>query len=128
MSGVNKIFLSSGDSSAAEPAPQAPASLLSDKVYVECKNGFAAAPRVKMSRPLNYIREDFVDVENAKSIGTPLELAILVQKWCRPLYTLCHGLLGGMALLHVILVSAYSVGGPKLCQKLLQTLMRPVRM
>jgi hypothetical protein len=118
MSVANTIFLSSGDCSVVDPVPQAPASLPPDKVYVECKNGFSAAPRVKMSLPLNYIREDFVDVENAKSIGTPLELAILIQKWCRPLYTLCHGLLGGMALLHIILVSAYSVGSPKLCQRL----------
>lgn len=98
--------LDTGNCSVVEPAPQVPASLPPDKVYVERKNGFATAPRVKMFRPLNYIREDFVDVENAKSFGTPLELAILIQKWCRPLYTLCHGLLGGMALLHIILVYA----------------------
>jgi hypothetical protein len=105
MSVVDAIFLSSGDCSVMEPVPQTSASLPPDKVYVEYKNGFASTPRVEMFHPLNYIREDFVDVESAKSIGTPLELAILVQKWCRPLYTLCHGLLGGMALLHVILVS-----------------------
>ncbi|XP_033610904.1 uncharacterized protein LOC111873228 isoform X2 [Cryptotermes secundus] len=98
--------LDTGDCSVVEPVPQAPASLPPDKVYVERKNGFATAPRVKMFRPINYIREDLVDVQNAESSGTPLELAILVQKWCHPLYTLCHGLLGGMALLHIILVYA----------------------
>lgn len=110
-----------------EPVPQAPASLHPDKVYVECKNGFAAAPRVKMFHPLGHIKEDFVDVQNAGSSGTPLELAILIQKWCRPLYTLCHGLLGGMALLHIILVSAYLVGGHKFCQ-VVTNILRLLRM
>jgi hypothetical protein len=82
MSVVDTIFLSSGDCSVVEPVPQA---LPPDKVYVEHKNGFATTPRVNAFHPLNDIREDFVDVENAKSVGTPLELAILVQKWCRPL-------------------------------------------
>lgn len=127
MSVVGTIFLSSGDCSVVEPGPQAPASLTPDKVYVERKNGFATAPRVKMFRPLNYMKEDFVDVQNAKSSGTPLELAILIQKWCRPLYTLCHGLLGGMALLHIILVSAYSVGGPKFSQ-VVTNILRLLRM
>jgi hypothetical protein len=98
--GGSSISLSSGDTQ----APQAPTSPLPDKVYVECKNGFATTPRGKMFHTLNY-NGDNVDVENSKSAGTPLELAILVQKWCRPFYTLCHGLLGGMALLHIIMVS-----------------------
>jgi hypothetical protein len=102
---VDPIFLSSGNSSVIEAAPQAPASLPPDKVYVEHKSGFATTPRVKIFRPLNYGREDIVDVDNSSAISTPLELAILVQKWCRPLYTLCHGFLGGMALLHIIMVS-----------------------
>lgn len=110
-----------------EPVPQAPASVPPDKVYIERKNGFATAPRVKMFHPINYIREDLVDVQNAESSGTPLELAILVQKWCHPLYTLCHGLLGGIALLHIILVSAHSDSGPIFCQ-VLTNLLRLLRM
>jgi hypothetical protein len=102
---VNPIFLSSDNSSVIEAAPQAPPSLPPDKVYVEHKSGFATTPRVKIFRPLNYGREDVVDVENSTAVSTPLELAILVQKCCRPLYTLCHGLLGGMALLHIIMVN-----------------------
>lgn len=96
--------LDTGNSSVIEAAAQAPASLPPDKVYVEHKSGFATTPRVKIFRPLNYGREDIVDVDNSSAISTPLELAILVQKWCRPLYTLCHGFLGGMALLHIIMV------------------------
>jgi hypothetical protein len=89
-------------------------------VYVECKNGFATTPRRKMFHPLNYIEGDIVDVGNSKSVGTPLELAILVQKWCRPFYTLCHGLLGGMALLHIILVSVNPADGFKFERKFSQ--------
>jgi hypothetical protein len=102
---VDPVFLLSGSSSVIEAAPQAPASVPADKVYVEHKSGFATTPRVKIFRPLNCGREDVVDVHNLSAITTPLELAILVQKWCHPLYTLCHGLLGGMALLHIIMVS-----------------------
>jgi hypothetical protein len=96
--------LDAGNSSVIEAAPQAPASVSPDKVYVEHKSGFATTPRVKIFHPLNYGGEDIVDVHNASAVSTPLELAILVQKWCRPFYTLCHGLLGGMALLHIIMV------------------------
>lgn len=102
---MGPIFLSSGDCSVIEAAAQAPASFPPDKVYVEHKNGFATTPRVKVFRPLSYGREDVVDVGNSSIAGTPLELAVLVQKWCHPLYTLCHGLLGGMALLHIVMVS-----------------------
>jgi hypothetical protein len=102
------VTLSSGDCMVVERIPQVPASLPSDKVYVERKNGFVATPRVKMFQPLNDVKEDLMDVANSKSVGTPLELAIRIQKWCHPLYMLCHGLLGGMALLHIILVSMNS--------------------
>ena len=105
---VDPIFLSSGNSSVIEAAP---ASGPPDKVYVEHKSGFATTPRVKLFRPLNYGREDIVDVHNSSAVSTPLELAILVQKWCRPLYTLCHGLLGGMALLHIVMVSVNCADG-----------------
>jgi hypothetical protein len=101
-----------------DPVPQATTNLPPDKVYVECKNGFATAPRGKRFQLLNYTGEDNVDVENSKSAGTPLEVAILVQKWCRPFYTLCHGLLGGMALLHIILVSVNPASGFKFERKL----------
>jgi len=108
---VDSLFLSPGNSSVIEAAPQAPAIVPPDKVYVEHKSGFATTPRVKIFRPLNYGREDIVDVHNSSAVSTPLELAILVQKWCCPLYTLCHGLLGGMALLHVIMVSVNCADG-----------------
>ncbi|KAJ4431571.1 hypothetical protein ANN_20170 [Periplaneta americana] len=94
---------SARDCSVVEPV-QAPASLPADKVYVERKNGFATTPRIKMFQPINYPEEGLVDAEYSRSVGSPLELAILIQKCCRPLYTLCHGLLGGMALLHIIVV------------------------
>jgi hypothetical protein len=110
---VDPIFVSTGNSSVIEAAAQAPASVLPDKVYVEHKGGFSTTPRVKIFHPLNYGREDVVDVHNSSAVSTPLELAIVVQKWCRPLYTLCHGLLGGMALLHIIMVSVNCVDGLK---------------
>ncbi|XP_069701558.1 transmembrane protein 237B [Periplaneta americana] len=97
------LRLDIGDCSVVEPV-QAPASLPADKVYVERKNGFATTPRIKMFQPINYPEEGLVDAEYSRSVGSPLELAILIQKCCRPLYTLCHGLLGGMALLHIIVV------------------------
>lgn len=103
--------MSSGNSSLIEAALQAPASVLPDKVYVEHKSGFATTPRVKIFHPLNYGREDVVGVHSSSAVSTPLEFAILVQKWCHPLYTLCHGLLGGMALLHVIMVSVNCADG-----------------
>jgi hypothetical protein len=98
-----------------EPVAQAPVTLPPDKVYeyIECKNGFAAAPRVKIFFPLNDIREDFMDVENAVLWDT--------SSTCRPLCTLCSGLLGGM-------VTAYSVGGGLKFCRVVTNILRPVRM
>jgi len=115
---VDPIFLSPGNSSVIEAAPQGPASVSPDKVYVEHKSGFATTPRVKIFHPLNYGIEDIVDVHNSSAVSTPLELAILVQKWCRPFYTLCHGLLGGMALLHIIMVSVNCADGFRFNEKI----------
>ena len=88
-----------------ETTVQIPVSLQPDKVYVERKNGFATTPRAKMFQSCNSTENGLGSTTCAKTIASPLELAILIQKFCRPFYTLCHGLLGGMALLHIILVS-----------------------
>ncbi|KAJ9589015.1 hypothetical protein L9F63_017710 [Diploptera punctata] len=87
-----------------ETIVQMPVSLPPDKVYVERKNGFAVTPRTKMFQSFNNAENSLMNTSFTKSITSPLELAILIQKCCRPIYTLCHGLLGGMALLHIILV------------------------
>lgn len=93
-----------GEHSLMETVAQMPVSLQPDKVYVERKNGFATTPRAKMFQSFNSVEDGFGSTAYSKTIASPLELAILIQKCCRPVYTLCHGLLGGMALLHIILV------------------------
>ncbi|PSN32475.1 hypothetical protein C0J52_22274 [Blattella germanica] len=94
-----------GNNAAAEIIVQTPVSLQPDKVYVERKNGFALTPRAKLFNSLNNVEEGLGNKTYSKSVTTPLELAIFIQKCCRPIYTLGHGMLGGMAVLHLILGS-----------------------
>ncbi|KAG5870651.1 hypothetical protein JTB14_010569 [Gonioctena quinquepunctata] len=75
----------------------------SDKVYVQKKNRF----EVSSKPPNHYLnRQGAQDIaEEGKFAGNrssvyPLEIAIIFQRWWMRLSTLCHGLLGGLALGH----------------------------
>ncbi|CAH1174125.1 unnamed protein product [Phaedon cochleariae] len=72
----------------------------SDKLYVQKKNKFEVT-----SRPSHFLNrqsaQDLDDAKFGKRISTyPIEISVRVQKVWTRLSTLCHGLLGGLALGH----------------------------
>ncbi|KAJ8870987.1 hypothetical protein PR048_027290 [Dryococelus australis] len=74
-----------------------------NKVYVQRTHGFSQAMREKV------LCAGLAPEEGEGGGGTgatPLATAITIQEYLRPFYTLCHGLLGGLALSILLLVTA----------------------
>ncbi|XP_023020924.2 uncharacterized protein [Leptinotarsa decemlineata] len=75
----------------------------SDKLYIQKKNKFEVSTKPTGNQYLNRqgAQEIVEDGKFTKRCSIyPLEVAIIFQRWWMRLSTLCHGLLGGLALGH----------------------------
>nr|CAD7460164.1 unnamed protein product [Timema tahoe] len=73
--------------------------------------GFVKVPRAKALNSLDLDADQRSDGNNWNTPTTSLEVAILAQRCLKPLFTLCHGLLGGLSLATCIMCYSDSSAG-----------------
>nr|CAD7571345.1 unnamed protein product [Timema californicum] len=85
--------------------------LVSGEVYLQKNYGFVKVPRAKALNSLDSDADQGSDGNKWNTPTTSLEVAIFAQGCLKPLFTLCHGLLGGLSLATCIMSYSDSSAG-----------------
>ncbi|KAF7401533.1 hypothetical protein HZH68_007353 [Vespula germanica] len=88
-----------------EPVPPTP--LTTDKIYIQSDNGFNAVKIITKEDDRRNVLKFLSKGRLSKRIYSPISIAIIAQKMFTRIAFICQGLLGGMTLVHLIMIQFF---------------------